>query len=234
MPATAQQNDSYTENRDQLERARIQPVATPNKDATNTSKYRTTQPYTENRAQLENARMKSLGESNKKASNDPEYGTTQPSSAKVISFPTRSSHQQTNTPLEQVSFFSFAPAFLTALLKDFLDFAFITSMPGIGTLLTGCFIILIALFIFFFPKRRYHTMGNTSLAIKEISLLLSIAAFEGLAFPINLLPATAGIVYAIYRLEKAEVEKRNTQKNEDSTTKVRDFAAWRSQKTTRG
>lgn len=199
MPAAAQQNDSYTENRDQLERARIRPVATPNKEA----------------------------------SNDPEYRAAQLSSARVIPFPKKITSQQANAPLEQVSFFSFAPAFLTAILKDFLDFTFVTSIFGIGTLLTGCFIILIALFIFFFPKRRYHTTGNISLTIKEISLLLSITAFEGLAFPINLLPATAGMIYAIYRLEKAEVEKRNTKKNEDSTTKVRDFATWRSQQTTR-
>lgn len=193
MPAAAQQNDSYAENRDQLERARIQPVATPNKEA----------------------------------SNDPEYEKAQPSSAKVIPFPARSSNQQTNTPVEQVSFFSFAPAFLTALLKDLLDFTFVTSILGIGTLLTGCFCILIALFILFFPKQRYHTITNVSLAVKELSFILGITLFEGLAFPINLLPATTGVVYAIYRLEKAEIERQSSSKKKGLAARAINFAAQR-------
>lgn len=169
--------------------------------------------YGENQAQLEKARVASAGSPNEESANTPEYEPTESSSA----------------PQERVNFASFVPAFLTALLKDLLDFAFITSIFGIGTILTGCFVILIVLFILFFPKQRYHTIGNVSLALKEMSLLLGLAVFEGLAFPINLLPATAGIVYAIYRLEKKAVDERNATKKTGLATNIIDFARRRQQ-----
>lgn len=168
--------------------------------------------YTENRAQLDTARMQPVGVPNERAANAPEYETERPS-AQIIPFPRA---KQAPAPQERVSFMSFLPAFMTALFKDLLDFSLLTSIFGIGTILTACCYLLITLFIFFFPKRRYRTITNVSLGLQETLLIMGIGAFEGLAFPANLLPATTALVYGVYRLEKTAVEKRFANKHKNT------------------
>ncbi len=114
-----------------------------------------------------------------------------------------------NGHAEHVSIFSYSAMLVAACFKDILDFSFILAIPGIGTVITLCFDILIFFFLIF-PKRRYRLMTNTKLVVMDTFILLGLIPIEGLAFPFNLFPFTIAAVYMIYLSDKKFVEARNS------------------------
>lgn len=104
--------------------------------------------------------------------------------------------RQTKTARD-VSFFAYLPALTVALLKDLLDFTFITLIPGLGTILTWLMIGLITMLLSLAGTR------HASQSIKFI-LLGASAVVEGLLLGVNLLPITTLTVLAIYHLEKTK------------------------------
>lgn len=100
-----------------------------------------------------------------------------------------------------VSFFSYMPALLIALMKDLLDLTFIGSLPGIGTVVTFCFSILI-----FFLLMLAGSGQNYTLAKKGLLLLVGTVA-EGILFGLNFLPIETMTVFLIYRGDKKAGKK---------------------------
>jgi hypothetical protein len=96
----------------------------------------------------------------------------------------------------QVSFFSYMPALSVALLKDLLDLTLIGSLPGIGTIITFCFSILIFLLLMMSGSKQ-----RRSLAKKGLILLIGTIT-EGLFFGLNLLPIETMTVFFIYLTDK--------------------------------
>lgn len=95
-----------------------------------------------------------------------------------------------------VSFFSYMPALAAALLKDVLDLMFIGSFPGLGTIITFCFSILIFFLLMLAGSGQNYTLT------KKGMLLLAGTAVEGIAFGLNFLPIETITVFLIYRGDK--------------------------------
>lgn len=101
-----------------------------------------------------------------------------------------------------VSFFSYMPALLVALMKDILDLVFIGSLPGIGTIVTFCFSLLI-----FFLLMLAGSGTSYSLARKG-ALLLAGTLAEGVLFGLNFLPIETITIFLIYRGDKRASKKQ--------------------------
>jgi hypothetical protein len=111
----------------------------------------------------------------------------------------RANQSTVKTPAAQarnVSFSSYTPALIVALLKDTLDLILITSLPGIGTVLTFCFSILI-----FFLLMMAGSGTSYSLARKDMILAMGTIA-EAVFFGLNLLPIETMTVLFIYHSDK--------------------------------
>jgi Zn-dependent membrane protease YugP len=105
-------------------------------------------------------------------------------------------------------------AFLTALLKDLLDFTLIGSLPGIGTIITICFSLLILFFLVLAGASR----KSYNLTKKGLLLLLGTGA-EGLLFGLNFLPIETLTVYAIYRMDKKQRQQKEERKQQERKLK---------------
>lgn len=103
-------------------------------------------------------------------------------------------HQSENA--QQVSFSSYFPPFMVALLKDILDFTLIGSLPGLGSVVTFCFSILI-----FFLMMMAGSKSKYSLSKKGVTLMIGTAA-EGFLFGLNFLPIETITVLFIYKQDK--------------------------------
>ncbi len=114
--------------------------------------------------------------------------------------------------IKKINILSYSAPLVVALLKDLLDFTMILALPGIGTILSICFIIAIFLLLFF-PKRKYKIALNAHLALLDAFILMGLTPLEGLFFPFNLLPFTVGAVAMIYMADKKFVTKQNMKKS---------------------
>ncbi|MDD5083867.1 MAG: hypothetical protein PHT88_02920 [Candidatus Moranbacteria bacterium] len=101
-----------------------------------------------------------------------------------------------------VSFFSYMPALCVAILKDLLDLVFIGSLPGLGTIITLCFSILI-----FFLLMLSGSGQRYSLAKKSLILLIGTLT-EGVLIGINMLPIETMTVLFIYFIDKKASKSR--------------------------
>lgn len=109
---------------------------------------------------------------------------------------------------EQVRVSSYAGPFIAAGFKDLMDFSLLTSIWGIGTLLTINVSTLIV-FLLIFPKTKYKIGSNGRLLIIDACILMGLIPIEGFAFPLNLLPFTVGAVVMIYKFDKKFIASRN-------------------------
>jgi hypothetical protein len=106
--------------------------------------------------------------------------------------------------VQQVSFSSYFPPFLVALLKDILDFTLIGSLPGLGSVVTFCFSILIFLLMMMSGSKSKY-----SLTKKGITLMIGTVA-EGFLFGLNFLPIETITVLFIYRQDKNASNSKST------------------------
>lgn len=98
--------------------------------------------------------------------------------------------------MRKVSFFSYMPAFAVALLKDLLDLVLIGSLPGIGTIITVCFSLLIFFLLMLNGSGKKYSLTKKSL------LLAGGAIVEGIFFGLNFLPIETMTVFLIYHGDK--------------------------------
>jgi cation transport ATPase len=104
------------------------------------------------------------------------------------------------TKKERATWFSYSSVFLLALLKDSLDLAGIGSLPGVGTIVTICFSILIFL-LFFLIKSNSKLLDSRFFIRMGVGMLLG-SMVEGFAFGLNFLPLetlTVGIIFFMDR-----------------------------------
>lgn len=94
------------------------------------------------------------------------------------------------------SFLAYVPALLVALVKDLLDLVLLGSLPGIGTILTFVFSLVIFLLLMIpGSSGSYRTR-------KKGVMLLGGTLIEGVFFGLNFLPIETLTVLAIYMVEK--------------------------------
>jgi hypothetical protein len=107
--------------------------------------------------------------------------------------------------LEQVrrnkaTLFSYAAPLAVALQKDLLDFAMIGSLPGIGSIITLCFSLLIFLLIHF-SRSESRLMGSRFILRAGLTMIFG-SIVEGFAFGLNFLPIETMVVFLIYIMDK--------------------------------
>lgn len=120
----------------------------------------------------------------------------------------RRARKQTGT---QPHFTGKAPSFvlyggigLIALLKDLLDWMLIGSFPGIGTVVTLCFNILIFL-LFLFDSSGGGRRDNRVLA--RAIILIGVTLVEAIGFGLNFLPLQTLVVIALYIMANRAYQK---------------------------
>lgn len=104
------------------------------------------------------------------------------------------------------TFFSYAHIFIIALLKDLLDLTGIGSLPGIGTVVTFCFALLIFLLLLFAKTNRKLIDSRFVLRMGIILLLGSMT--EGFAFGLNFLPIETLTIFIIYFMDRNLSDKQ--------------------------
>ncbi len=102
--------------------------------------------------------------------------------------------------LRKVTLLSYAPMLVAALLKDLLDLTGIGSFPGIGTIVTFCFSIL----IFFLALLNGSFRGR--LKYRKALVLIIGTLVEAVGFGLNFLPLETLTVLAMYSVDKAEAK----------------------------
>lgn len=107
---------------------------------------------------------------------------------------------QESQPKKEVTFSTYALAFLAAGLKDLLDLAFIGSLPGIGTAVTLFAAILIFINLALFPNVTADS--RATFLLRAGAVLLGGTIAEGFLFGLNFFPGMVGTVFAIYLWEK--------------------------------
>lgn len=118
------------------------------------------------------------------------------------------------TELEEVkrnkaTIFSYAAPFAAALLKDLLDLGMIGSLPGIGTIITLCFSILIFLLIHL-SRTESRLMGSRFILRAGLTMIFGTVV-EGFAFGLNFVPIETMCVFLIYIMDKNMSDDRIEQ-----------------------
>ena len=91
-----------------------------------------------------------------------------------------------------VSFLKYLPALMVAILKDLLDLVLIGSLPGIGTIVTFTFSLLIFFLLMLSGSSKSYSTS------KKGMILLGGTLTEGILFGLNFLPIETLTVLAIY------------------------------------
>lgn len=97
---------------------------------------------------------------------------------------------------------AYIPMFLVAGLKDLLDLTLIGSLYGIGTILSLCCAIAIALFSLFTGSS--HRAAKAWLQIGGVTI-------EAFLFGLNFFPWGTAAVYAMYRMDKKARKKKQEE-----------------------
>ena len=100
----------------------------------------------------------------------------------------------------KATIFSYAAPLAVALQKDLLDLAMIGSLPGIGTIITMCFSLLIFLLIHL-SRSESRLMGSRFILRAGLVMIFGSVA-EGFAFGLNFLPIETMVVFLIYIMDK--------------------------------
>jgi hypothetical protein len=100
-----------------------------------------------------------------------------------------------------VSFLKYLPALMVALLKDLLDLVLIGSLPGVGTVVTFVFSLLIFLLLLLSGSSKKYSTSKKSM------ILLAGTLTEGMLFGLNFLPIETLTVLAIYIGDKKSQKK---------------------------
>lgn len=104
------------------------------------------------------------------------------------------------TERKKPSLLVYTPALVAALLKDLLDLVLIGSFPGIGTVVTICFSILI--FLLLLLTRSNSKLIDSRFLIRAGLVLILGSIAEGFIFGLNFLPIETITVFVIYLLDK--------------------------------
>lgn len=107
-------------------------------------------------------------------------------------------------------------ALVLAFFKDLLDIAVIGALPVVGTIITWCISISIALVLLFdgvSGSRRRMARGLT----KKMLILIAGTMVEGFLFGLNFFPfemLTVGIIYAMTLLDRKKEKRINNENKE--------------------
>lgn len=104
------------------------------------------------------------------------------------------------------SLIAYAPALIVALLKDLLDLALLGSFPGIGTVVTVCFSVLI--FLLLLLTRSNSKLVDSRFLIRAGLILILGSVAEGFIFGLNFLPIETLTVFVIYLLDRNLSDKQ--------------------------
>lgn len=126
-----------------------------------------------------------------------------PHPAAVRRMPTVADTRQAE--LEQVkktkaTLFSYGLPLAVALQKDLLDLAMIGSLPGIGSIVTICFSLLIFLLIHL-SRSEGRLMGSRFIVRMGLTMIFG-SIVEGFAFGLNFLPIETMVVLIIYIMDR--------------------------------
>lgn len=101
---------------------------------------------------------------------------------------------------KKVRLWAYIGPLMVAGLKDFLDLFLIGSSPGVGTVVTFCFFILI--FFLFLIRDDLTVRMKPVFLFQAGGALMFATGVEGFAFGLNFLPVGLGTVLGIYFREK--------------------------------
>lgn len=104
----------------------------------------------------------------------------------------------TSSRKNRVKFSKYVPALAVALFKDILDLVLIGSLPGIGTVVTLIFSMLIFMLLMLSGSSHKYPMQK-----KGVMLLLGTLT-ESFFFGLNFLPIETLTVLAIYWSDKKQ------------------------------
>lgn len=123
---------------------------------------------------------------------------------------------QLKTIGSSVADLQYAIAFFLALAKDFSDFGFIGSLPGLGTIISLLVTIIIILNLFVANAFEGDTStGFMARRMRRYILTLLVGLFEMLFFGLNFFPMTTVVVWWMYRsVRKHRKEMIEKQKQE--------------------
>lgn len=110
---------------------------------------------------------------------------------------------------KEVRLTSYAAPLLVAGLKDLLDLVLVGSLPGIGTLVTLCFNLLI--FLLFILAERATVRPKSVFLIQAGGAVFFSTLAEGLAFGLNFLPIGLAVIVGIYMREKRYSLRQETR-----------------------
>ncbi len=111
---------------------------------------------------------------------------------------------------------------MIALLKDLLDFAFIGSLPGIGTVVTICFGFLIWILLTIFDRSSQHTGMNIRLIRGLVTIFFTL--IEAVGFGLNFLPIMTLTVIILYQLARRAYRKAKEEAEKNPTPGSYEYA----------
>ncbi len=135
-----------------------------------------------------------------------------PSKTAAFRLAKKEAEAKTNFTGEKPSFILYSGVLVIALLKDLLDLAFIGSLPGIGTVITMCFTILIWLLLTAFDRSG----GQQNIKMTRSIILIAIAIVEGIGFGLNFLPIQTLTIVLLYQMARRAWKKAQEEKNKNS------------------
>lgn len=94
----------------------------------------------------------------------------------------------------------YSPIFSVALFKDMLDLALVGSFPGVGTLVTFCFSLLI--FVMLLLTRSNKKLIDSRFLLRWVVTLILGSMVEGFIFGLNFLPIETITILVIYLMDK--------------------------------
>lgn len=126
----------------------------------------------------------------------------------------RRTESQTKFTGEKPSVFLYGGATLIGLFKDLLDFVGVGLLPGIGTVVTICFNILIFLLLTIFDNSGGGNKVNRKIMQGLIILLVTIV--EGLGFGLNFLPLEVLTMIVLYLFARHAWQKEKKKVDEEN------------------